>query len=141
MKFFVSDIKEEILHYIDWINNTNEERKNLSKETANQEIEINENDKGIIFISDAKEGILGLIANNLLNKYGLPVVVLAKDEEKGFYKGSARAPEGFSIVDAFNSCQELTIAAGGHDSAGGCTIPAENIDAFRKAFIEYCNEH
>ena len=141
VKFFVSEIKEEILHYIDWINETNENRKNLSKDAVNQDLEINKNDKGIVCISDAKEGILGLIANNLLNKYGLPVVVLAKDEEKGFYKGSARAPEGFSIVDAFNSCQDLTIAAGGHASAGGCTIPEENIDAFKKAFIDYANSH
>ena len=141
VKFFVSDIKEEILHYIDWINETNEKRKNVSKEAINQELEISDSDKGIIFISDAKEGILGLIANNLLNKYGLPVVVLAKDEEKGFYKGSARAPEGFSIVDAFNSCQEWTTVAGGHASAGGCTVPIENIDLFKKAFIDYCNNH
>lgn len=141
VKFFTSEIKEEILHYIDWINETNEERKNLSKDAVNQELEINENDKGIVFISDAKEGILGLIANSLLNKYGLPVVVLAKDEEKGFYKGSARAPEGFSIVDAFNSCSELTSAAGGHALAGGCTVPEENIDAFKKAFINYCDTH
>ena len=141
VKFFISDIKEEILHYIDWINETNENRKNVSKDAINQDLEISESDKGIVFISDAKEGILGLIANNLLNKYGLPVVVLAKDEEKGFYKGSARSPEGFSIVDAFNSCQELTTVAGGHASAGGCTVPIENIDAFKKAFIDYCNNH
>lgn len=141
VKFFVSDIKEEILHYIDWINETNENRKNVSKEAVNQELEISESDKGIVFISDAKEGILGLIANNLLNKYGLPVVVLAKDEEKGFYKGSARSPEGFSIVDAFNSCQEYVTVAGGHASAGGCTVPIENIGAFTKAFIDFCNSH
>ena len=141
VKFFTSEIKEEILHYIDWINQTNEERKDLSKAAANQELEISDNEKGIVYISDAKEGILGLIANNLLNKYGLPVVVLAKDEEKGFYKGSARAPEGFSIVDAFNYCAHLTSAAGGHALAGGCTVPEENIDAFKKAFIEYCNNH
>ena len=141
VKFFVSEIKEEILHYIDWINETNEDRKNISKEAVNQDLEIDENDRAIVYISDAKEGILGLIANSLLNKYGLPVVVLAKDEEKGFYKGSARAPEGFSIVDAFNSCQQYTVAAGGHASAGGCTVPVENIDAFKKAFMEYAINH
>ena len=141
VKFFVSDIKEEILHYIDWINETNENRKTISKDAVNQDLEIDENEKAIVYITDAKEGILGLIANNLLNKYGLPVVVLTKDEEKGFYKGSARAPEGFSIVDAFNSCQELTVAAGGHASAGGCTVPIENLDAFKKAFIDFANSH
>ncbi len=141
VKFFTSEIKEEILHYIDWINQTNEERKNLSKAVANQELEINDNEKGIIYISDAKEGILGLIANNLLNKYGLPVIALARDIEKGIYKGSARAPEGFSIVDAFNACSDFTSAAGGHALAGGCTIREDQIDEFKKAFIDYCNNH
>ena len=141
VKFFTSDIKDEILHYIDWINNTNEERKNLSKEAIDQDLNISPDDKAIVYVSDAKEGILGLIANNLLNKYQLPVVVLTKDEEKGFYKGSARAPEGFSIVDAFNYCQDLTIAAGGHAMAGGCTIPNENLDAFTKAFMEFAKSH
>ena len=141
VKFFVSDNREEILHYIEWINANNEIRKNLSKEAAEEDIQISEDDRAIIYVSVAKEGILGLIANNLLNKYHLPVVVLTKDEEKGFYKGSARAPEGFSIVEAFKYCDDFTIVAGGHAQAGGCTIDASQLDNFRMKFLEYAKNN
>ena len=141
VKFFCTDNKDEILHYIDWINETNENRKNLSRNVEEDSLEINENTKAIVLVSEAKEGILGLIANNLLNKYHLPVVVVAKDEEKGFYKGSARAPEGFSIVDAFKYCESQTIVAGGHASAGGCTIGVDQFEAFKKMFLEYAESH
>ena len=141
VKFFVSESKDEILHYIDWINETNENRKSLSRNVEEDSLEINENTRAIILVSEAKEGILGLIANNLLNKYHLPVVVVAKDEEKGFYKGSARAPEGFSIVDAFKYCESQTIVAGGHASAGGCTIGIDQFEGFKKLFLEYADSH
>ena len=141
VKFFVSNNKDEILHYIDWINDTNENRKSLSRNIDDDSLVVDETTKAIVLISEAKEGILGLIANNLLNKYHLPVVVVAKDEEKGFYKGSARAPEGFSIVEAFKYCESQTIVAGGHASAGGCTIGLEQFDTFKKMFIEYANSH
>ena len=141
VKYFTSDDKGEILNYINWIVATNEERKNLSKESADAVSEISLEKNGIVLISDAKEGILGLIANNLLNKYHLPVVVLAKDEEKGFYKGSARAPEGFSVVDAFKHCEEYTLVAGGHAMAGGCTIQEDKIDLFKEKFLEYTSTH
>ncbi len=139
--YFTTSDKEKILNYIDWINEVNNNRKELSKNSAGELGDINLEDKGIVYITDAKEGILGLIANNILNAYHLPVVVLTKDEEKGFYKGSARAPQGFSIVDAFKSCSEFMLAGGGHAMAGGCTIMGDKIEEFKKAFIDYANTH
>lgn len=141
IEFFTSDDKQIILNYIDWINESNEMRKNLSKESSDELVDFHEEDKAIVYISDAKEGLLGLIANNLLNKYHVPVVVLAKDEEKGIYKGSARAPIGFNIVDAFQSVSDLTVAAGGHALAGGCSVPINNIEGFKFGFIKYAKEH
>ena len=139
--FFTADDRDLILNYIDWINSINEERKVLSRDIKEDGLDVNENTKAIVYICDAKEGIIGLIANTLMGKYKVPVVVLTKDEEKGFYKGSARAPEGFSIVDAFKYCEEYMYAGGGHALAGGCTILEENIEAFKNKFIEYANCH
>ena len=141
VKFFVSNDKETILNYIEWINNMNEERKLLSRDINEEGLAVNENTKSIIYITEAKEGILGLIANTLMNKYKVPVVVLSKDEEKGFYKGSARAPEGFSITDAFKYCEEYMFAGGGHALAGGCTILIDQLDNFSKMFSEYSTNH
>ena len=141
VKFFVSDDKSVILNYIEWINECNEKRKTLSRDINEDGLVIDENTKAIIYIADAKEGILGLIANNLMNKYKMPVVVLTLDQEKGLYKGSARAPEGFSITDAFKYCEEYMYAGGGHALAGGCTIIAEQLNEFSNKFKEYANQH
>lgn len=141
VKFFVSSDKGEILHYIDWINETNETRKNLSREVSDDDLKVSENDKAIVYVSDAKEGILGLIANNLLNKYQIPVVVLSKGSEEGTYKGSARAPQGFSIVEAFKYCSDYVLVAGGHAMAGGCTIKDSQLEDFKNKFIEYANNN
>lgn len=141
VKFFTTDDKREILNYIEWINKMNEERKLLSRDINEDGLVVDENTKAIIYVTDAKEGILGLIANTLLNKYKLPVIVLSKDEEKGFYKGSARAPEGFSITEAFKYCEEHMFAGGGHALAGGCTILFEQFKEFSKKFNEYALNH
>ena len=141
VEFFVTDDKSVVLNYIEWIESMNEERKLLSKDINEEGLVVDENTKAIIYVTDAKEGILGLIANTLLNKYKLPVVVLSKDEEKGFYKGSARAPEGFSITDAFKYCEDYMFAGGGHALAGGCTILFEQFQNFSKRFQEYASNH
>ncbi|MCR5184958.1 MAG: DHH family phosphoesterase [Bacilli bacterium] len=141
VKFFTSNNKEEILHYIDWINESNEERKALSKASDEMTVDFIEGDKSLVYISETKEGLLGLVANNLMNKYHVPVVALSLEKEKGVYKGSARAPLGFNIVDAFNYAKQYTIVAGGHASAGGCSIKEEDIDGFTKKFKEYADTH
>ena len=141
VKFFVSDNKDEILHYIDYIYDTNEERKNIVKDIKDDELVVDSDTPCIIYISDAKEGILGLIANNLVSKYKIPVVVLTHDKEKHFYKGSARAPIGFSLLEAFNYASSTLLAAGGHSSAGGCTVNEDKIDEFKSLFSEYCLSH
>lgn len=141
VKFFTSDDQSEILHYIDWINETNELRKTLSKDVDEDSFDIDENTHAIVYVTDAKEGIVGLIANNLLNKYHVPVVVLTKGSEEGVYKGSARAPEGFSIVEAFKYCQDYMLAGGGHAMAGGCTVGIEQFEDFKKKFLEYADSN
>ncbi len=141
VKFFTSDDKGEILNYIEWINTMNEERKILSKDINEEGLNVDENTKAIVYVCVAKEGIIGLIANTLVNKYHVPVVVLTTAEEKGFYNGSASAPMGFSIVDAFKYCEKHMLVGGGHALAGGCTIAEDELKNFKKAFIEFANDH
>ena len=66
IEYFVSDNKERIDTIYNFINETNEKRKLLTKSTADT-LEIKENVHSIIFTSDSKEGIIGLIANALMN--------------------------------------------------------------------------
>ena len=132
--FFTSDDRDYILNYFSYIVDMNDTRKNLSKENADN-LYASEGEKAIVIIGDYKEGLIGLIANSLVNKYHVPTVVFTKSINDE-YKGSARAPEGFDIVSAFNSLSDLLITFGGHALAGGCSLKAENYEEFKKCFVQ-----
>ena len=137
--FLTSTNQEHLLNYILYINEINEKRKELSKSFSDNIKETNP--ICICEVTDAKEGIIGLVANKLMNQYMVPCIAFAKDEEKGIYKGSARSPEGFNIVDCFNALSHHLEAFGGHAQAGGCSIKISEFDRFKHDFINYCEKH
>ena len=134
VRYFVEDDKELILNYINWINETNEQRKEASKISSEEDLDIGGNPTSIVVITTAKEGLLGLIANSLCNKYHVPTIVFAKENNEEVYKGSCRASPGFNVVDAFNELSDLTLTAGGHAMAGGCSIKCSDFAAFKERF-------
>lgn len=74
------------------------------------------------------EGIIGLIASKLVEKWNLPAVVLTKGEDG--WKGSARSIPGFDITAFLRSLHILT-HVGGHPQAAGFSLP----DDRRKKFL------
>ena len=80
-------------------------------------------------------GVVGLIANRLLERFGLPTTAIAC--EGGMAKGSVRSVAGFdagaTMVEARR--RGIATAGGGHPLAAGVTLPAANIPAFA-AFFE-----
>lgn len=132
VKFFISDDKDYILSYYSYILEMNDARKSLSKEEID-ESSISKNDKAVVLRGNFKEGIIGLVANSIMNKYHLPTVVFTKSID-GNLKGSARAPEGFDIVEAFAELSDILLTSGGHAMAGGCSIKEEDFNAFSNRF-------
>jgi single-stranded-DNA-specific exonuclease len=76
-------------------------------------------------------GVLGIAANQLVTRFGRPVIVLADDG--ALSKGSARSIPGFDIVDALAGCGDLLAAWGGHSQAAGLSVPTEHLDALADA--------
>jgi single-stranded-DNA-specific exonuclease len=140
VSFFTEDDPDELLNYITWINETNERRKNDSKEAVDNLGEIDSSLGAVVYVTSAKEGILGLIANHICTKYHLPTIVLTHTHDKTALKGSCRAPEGFNIVEAFKELSHLMLAGGGHAQAGGCTISVQHFEEFKDGFIKICKE-
>ena len=136
VEFFVKEDKELLLNYNEWINDVNNQRKEITKNAVEDIKNIDVNQAAIITIINQKEGIIGLIANSLIKKYNKPTIVFALDTTGEFYKGSCRAPEGFNVVDTFNKLSAYMITSGGHALAGGCTIKVEDFTAFKEAFIK-----
>ena len=137
--FFTSDDESFILSYYSYILEMNESRKELSK-PEQYDLSYNKNDEAIVISGDFKEGIIGLLANSLMNKYHKPTIVFTKAED-GSLKGSARAPEGFNVVEAFTNSSDLLLAFGGHAGAGGCSIDEDNFEEFKARFINEAKLH
>ena len=135
--YFVTNKREKMDKLARWISDTNQQRKEESKNTFDFASMIDENDKAIILLSDAKEGLIGLIANNVCSIYKKPTIVFTEEKDAEILKGSCRASEGFNVVDAFNSCKDIIITSGGHALAGGCSIYKKDFETFKKCFTEY----
>lgn len=84
------------------------------------------------------EGVLGIVASKLLDKYCKPVIVLSN--KGGISKGSARSFEGFSMFDALSACSDCLEVFGGHSQAAGLTIKTERIPEFIDAINNYASK-
>jgi len=94
---------------------------------------------GIVVASaDFHEGIIGIVASRLVERYHKPVVVLA--ENGAGYKGSARSVPGVNVTDAIASAAPLLEEYGGHEGAAGCKFLREHLDEFRARFAKACGE-
>lgn len=126
------------------MNNINAERQSLTSSAVEEAVDIvlqnNWNTHfAIVLESDHwHEGILGLIAGKLVERFYVPVIVLGKSGE--VYKGSARSVVGCNIIDAITQHKDLLIDAGGHAMAAGLSIEEGNVALFREKFTQTVQE-
>ena len=62
VKYFISNNRDDVLTYFDWINRLNDQRKEASKFSSDNPINISEDDAAIVVQVNEKEGLIGLIA-------------------------------------------------------------------------------
>ena len=77
-------------------------------------------------------GILGLVANRLVESLGRPVAVVALVDDE--LRGSVRGPGDFHVAMALEACAPLLLKRGGHPSAGGFSLRVDDWAAFAAAF-------
>ena len=68
--------------------------------------------------TDAHFGVLGIVANQVMERTGLPTLLWAECTP-GVARGSARAPEGFHLMDILDKAQDFMHGYGGHARAAG----------------------
>jgi single-stranded-DNA-specific exonuclease len=81
---------------------------------------------------DWHEGVIGIVASRLVERYHRPVVLISGTE--GDWKGSGRSIPAFDLHAALGACAGLLGRWGGHRAAAGLSIPEENVEAFAEAF-------
>jgi single-stranded-DNA-specific exonuclease len=123
------DKSKKILEYLVNLNNTRkEEQNNIFQDSLTQ---INNNDKVIVVASkNWNEGIIGIVASKLTEKYNKPSFVFSINGNKA--KGSARSNSNVNLYDLLNSSKETIVGFGGHKSAAGVLVDTQKLDLFRK---------
>ncbi|MDX6495089.1 MAG: single-stranded-DNA-specific exonuclease, partial [Gaiellales bacterium] len=77
---------------------------------------------------DWHEGVIGIVASRLVERYGRPVVLIAIGDEAA--KGSGRSIPGYDLHAGLGACAELLEKFGGHRAAAGLSIDPGRIEAF-----------
>ncbi len=120
----------------------NKERQNIEKivlDEAMQQISAKElyNDN-IIFVEGEgwHEGVIGIIASRIKDKFEKPTVVLSKLEN--CYRASCRSVNGVDIGSAIIEAKlkNLIKDGGGHAMAGGFSVEHSKLEELKKFFIE-----
>jgi single-stranded-DNA-specific exonuclease len=81
------------------------------------------------------DGVVGLVAGRLMDRYSRPTIVLSKRED-GLAKGSARSLASFHLVEALQLCEKRLTKFGGHARAAGLTLPQDQLELFYDELIE-----
>ena len=115
------------------LSSTNRTRQDLTQEMvtlAESLLETQTQTSNIIIIDhqDFHEGIIGLIAGKLTEKYYKPTIVISRGEQ--ISKASARSVSGVNITKLIRTQKSHLVNVGGHPQAAGFTIMTEQIEQF-----------
>ena len=109
-------------------------------EIAMQQAQALQHRHGLVVHSpEFHEGIIGIVATRLVERYHKPALVCAKNG--GSYKCSARSIPELHIKNVFDECADLLEKFGGHAGAGGCTVNEQHFGNFKEKFEFFCQKH
>lgn len=135
-ELLVTEDEEEAKNISMRLNERNSDRQKITEEImAEVEKQINEGDQIIIGICPEnyeneswKEGVIGLVAGRISEKYYRPALVITRVENG--LKGSGRSIDEFNLIEAIEKAGEFLDKFGGHPSACGFSLKEENFKGF-----------
>ena len=141
VQLFIEQDVEQALEYAKILQSDNSDRKEADASITAEALFIIENcndattrKSTVVYREHWHKGVVGIVANRLIESYFRPTVVLAKSGE--IVAGSARSVPGFNLYEAIYACKEHLIGFGGHFAAAGLTLEESKIEDFKTAFEE-----
>ncbi|VTU28240.1 Single-stranded-DNA-specific exonuclease RecJ [Variovorax sp. SRS16] len=100
-----------------------------------------------VFGADFHEGVVGIVASRLKDRFHRPTFVFAASGADGRaheLKGSGRSIPGFHLRDALDLVAKrhpgVLLRFGGHAMAAGCTVAREHFPVFEQALAQVARE-
>jgi len=148
VELLTTDSPERAKELAEYLNSLNSDRDTLQRRITKAAIEqaeekfSPEKDPALVLAGHGwHQGVIGIVAGRLAEKYHRPVIIVALDQMKmkpG--TGSGRSAAGLNLHQALGACSRHLIRHGGHAAAAGLTIEESSLDAFRADFCEYVAE-
>lgn len=102
----------------------------------------------VVADDDWHPGVIGIAASKVVEKYGLPAILITFDgategapNDRDVGRGSGRSIEGVNLIEAICACGDSLVKYGGHELAAGLSIERGQIDTFRQAINAYIKAH
>ncbi|MGE3063869.1 MAG: single-stranded-DNA-specific exonuclease RecJ [bacterium] len=140
VKLLITNSSETAEEIANELNTQNRMRQEVDQDVFEEAVGIiesqNLNTQSVIVLAKENwhEGVIGIVASRLVEKYNKPTIMISVSEGVG--KGSGRSVGSFHLYNALKSVESLLVSFGGHRLAAGITIKKENIDSFRKSLQE-----
>lgn len=146
---------EQQIHALQSLDRINDQRKLLQKEALELCLEqINLNDSILIATDQTfHEGIVGIVAGRITEKYNKPSIVLHISHDKGIAVGSLRGPDYFDVMQMMQWIQAQSIGKGvssdtgilirfgGHKQAWGLSVDLQDLGLLKQLALEYSTAH
>lgn len=148
VRLFTTDDQQEAEDIAQKLCELNDERKDIEEGIFKRCVEIVEEkqlmkNNRILFIRDDSfhEGVMGVAASGVTDRYNRPAIVMSMEEEgTGLVKASCRSIDGFDIFRCLNHSRDLFEKFGGHRAAAGFSIKEENIEKLIRNSNRFAHE-
>ncbi len=96
--------------------------------------EYNLEEKAVIVVESSKfsKGIVGILANRLMDYYNKPALVLVNNKKYGTFSGSGRSRSGFNLYENVKKCESMLGHFGGHAYELGLSLTKAQLEPFKK---------
>ena len=82
-------------------------------------------------INPIPEGLAGILAGKLSEKYKVPAIILTESDKPGIVKGSGRSYGNVNLKALLDKVSDLLISYGGHPKAVGVTLSEADVPVLR----------
>ena len=104
-------------------------------------LSLQEEKNNFVFIKldNAHEGVIGIAAGNIKDKYKVPTIIVTTIED-GLFKGTGRSPDGINLFQMLNKHEDLFVRFGGHAAACGFTIEESKLGKLKEVLKKETDE-
>ena len=146
VKCLLADDQIAALALANELHEINNQRKNIQQQMSDQAMQqmqklnhraIDVESGIVLYQPDWHEGVVGIVATKIREKYHRPSIVFAMSEE-GILKGSGRSIPGIHLRDMLDFVDKkqpgLIAKFGGHAMAAGLSLEVSGLEQFTQAF-------